>query len=810
MSNEAHGEERLIRLRLAIHGAVQGVGFRPFVYRCALEAKLTGWVFNGPDGVVIEVEGRRASLETFHTRILNEHPRVARILAASVDWLEPVGFHGFQIRESDAEGLLSVQVLPDLATCPQCRSEVRDPANRRYRYPLTNCTQCGPRFSIIEQLPYDRPSTTMRSFELCPACRAEYEDPANRRFHAQPNACHVCGPQLALWRMPDGEGGAESAPSAPDRHNGACMPTSATVLAEGDAALRGAIAAILAGQIVGVKGLGGFQLICDARNEQAVARLRARKQRPTKPLALMVRDLAMAETLCLVPQEAADLLTSPEAPIVLLRRRDEAGVAPGIAPGNPYLGLMLPTTPLHHLLLDALEAPVVATSGNLTDEPIAIDEYEALQRLTGIADWLLVHNRPLVRPADDSVAMLLGGEPRLLRRARGYAPAPVILQHPAPSILALGAQLKNTIALSVGRQVLLSQHLGDLATPEARTVFGQVVADLMRLYAATPTAIVHDLHPDYFTTTFVQRRGDGVLPESAQVLSVQHHHAHLASCMTEHQVEGLALGIIWDGTGYGLDGTIWGGEFLYGNVAYSQRVAHLRPFLLPGGDAAIREPRRTALALLYAIDGVQAMEWDDLAPLQTFTAHERVVFSRMFQTGAQCVPTSSAGRLFDGVASLLGLCQKVTFEGEAAMMLEYVADPYETVSYPFMLVGSSLDWRPTLIALLADLRRGVAIERISARFHNAMVSSMVAVARMINPPVIVLSGGCFQNRLLAERAVAVLGACGMRTLLHRQVPPNDGGISLGQLAAAAARIEGYTLTEVVRIARSYTFVPGME
>ncbi len=844
------------RLRLEIRGAVQGVGFRPFVYRLATEAGLAGWVLNGAAGVIIEADGTRTQLERFSAQIEREHPSVAKIISVERTWLASAGFQGFTIAHSDDAGAKSVQVLPDLATCPQCLAELRDPADRRYRYPFTNCTNCGPRFTIVTALPYDRPSTTMAGFTLCPRCREEYENPLDRRFHAQPNACPVCGPALVLWkavsgedkgtgRQEDGGGGREDkgtggrggeadlsmASPCPRVPVSPCPPVPVSpcprVLSKREEALHGAVEALRSGQIVAVKGLGGFHLMCDARDEAAVARLRVRKNRPHKPFALMVRDLAMAAALCELPQSAADLLRAPEAPIVLLDRRrvpsppaplpqGERGVGPqpaaklpplpaegeggrggeglaaNIAPGNPTLGLMLPATPLHHLLLDELGFPVVATSGNLSDEPICIDEGEALARLGGIADLLLTHDRPIARHADDSVAMVLHGEPRLLRRARGYAPAPVLLRHAAPCILGVGAQLKSVVALSVGRQVFLSQHIGDLDAPEARAAFARVVADLTRLYAAQPVAIAHDLHPGYFSTAFANKlvnAASALSPQpSALSFPIQHHHAHFAACLAENQFEGEALGIIWDGTGYGLDGTIWGGECLYGAVAASRRVASLRPFVLPGGDAAVREPRRVALALLYALEGEGAWGRDELEPVRSFTGSEHTVLRQMITRGLNTVPTSSAGRLCDGVAALLGLCQTASFEGEAAIMLEYAADPHERGCYPLELTGELLDWHPTVAALLADLRRGVGVDVISARFHNALVAALVATARRFDPPAVALSGGCFQNRLLTERAAAALEATGRRVLLHRLVPPNDGGISLGQVAAAAAQM----------------------
>ena len=690
-------------------------------------------------------------------------------------------------RHSDDQGAKTVFVLPDIATCPDCLSEVLDPADRRHRYPFTNCTNCGPRFTIIEALPYDRPNTSMRRFTMCPACGREYKDPLDRRFHAQPNACPVCGPKLTIYDCG--------------------LNTQSGILA--------AASALRAGRIVAVKGLGGFHLMVDARNGDALARLRERKPRHAKPFAVMARDLEQARTLCEVSDEAAALLTSPEAPIVLLQRRAEAPISDEVAPGNPNLGIMLPYTPLHHLLLRELDFPVVATSGNLTDEPICTDEEEAKVRLGGIAETFLIHDRPIVRHVDDSVTWILEGQPRLLRRARGYAPLPVTLAAPVPTILAVGAHLKNTVALSVGRQVFISQHIGDLETPEAMTAFERVIADFQHLYEATPLAIAHDLHPDYLSTKWAEQNcglqivdcglGDHLPPsignpQSAirNLIAVQHHHAHLASCLAENGTAGPALGVTWDGTGYGADGTIWGGEFLLGDAAQFTRVAHLMQFRLPGGDAAVHEPLRVALAMLWeTFGGADALEMDELAPVHALTPSERKLMGQMLRGGLNSPLTSSAGRLFDGVAALLDLHQQVSFEGQAAMALEFAADEAERGAYPLPISSGAgpdsagplqVDWAPLVKGIVADLRRGVSAHIIAARFHNTLVEGIVAVAEKVGAPRVALSGGCFQNRLLTERAAGRLRSSDFEVLLHRQVPPNDGGISLGQIAVAAAKL----------------------
>ncbi|NTW03526.1 MAG: carbamoyltransferase HypF, partial [Oscillochloris sp.] len=557
------------------------------------------------------------------------------------------------------------------------------------------------------------------------------------------------------------------------------------------------------GQIVAIKGIGGYQLMVDPCNAAAVARLRSRKARPDKPLALIARDLAQASEIVSVDEAAATLLSSAEAPIVLLPRRTQTtfAIAPEVAPGSPLLGVMLPCSPLHHLLLHAVNIPLVATSGNLSDEPICMSNDEARQRLDQIADAFLTHDRPIERHIDDSVAIFMAGAPQLLRRARGYAPLPVSLPGPAPCILAVGPQLKNTIALSIGKQVFISQHIGDLSTVEAVTAFERVIADFLRLYAATPTLVAHDLHPSYVSTRYAY---EASVAQGAPRVAVQHHHAHFAACLAEHASHGPALGVIWDGTGYGLDGTIWGGEFLLGNAASSTRIGHLHPFRLPGGDAAVREPARVAIAMLWEIYGDAALERDDLPPLQVFNQHQRRILARMIAGGLNSLSTTSAGRLFDGVAALLGLCQQASFEGQAAIKLEYLADPSECGAYPFTIAHAQpspvptpagcvtcladpliIDWRPAIVELLADMRRGIAHERIAARFHNGAISAIAAMIARIGIDQVALSGGCFQNRLLTEGTLAQLTTARCHTFIPRLVPPNDGGVSFGQIAAIA-------------------------
>ncbi len=776
------GHDPTRRLRVEIHGAVQGVGFRPFVYRLATDLLLNGWVLNDARGVFIEVEGPAKILDTFLDRLPAEKPPRALIHSLEPAWLDPIGFTQFEIRHSNEQGTKSVLVLPDIATCADCLAEVMAPDNRRWQYPFTNCTNCGPRFTIIQALPYDRPHTTMGQFTMCAACQAEYDNPRDRRFHAQPDACAVCGPHVMLWGRKSTE---------------TDIPLEATwtIIAERTEALQQTANALGDGQIVAVKGLGGFHLMVDARNQTAIALLRERKPRRDKPFALMVRDLEQARVLCKLTATDEALLLSPEAPIVLLPHRDDAPVAANVAPDTRTLGVMLPATPLHHLLLRLLGFPLVATSGNLSDEPICTTGDEAMQRLGHIADLFLDHNRPIARHVDDSVTWVLADMPRVLRRARGYAPMPVLAAQALPTILAVGGHLKNTVALSVERQVFISQHIGDLETPEAMTAFETVIADFLRLYEAQPVAIAHDLHPDYLSTRWAREAS----MNGARLVAVQHHHAHLAACLADHGKSEPALGITWDGSGYGPDGTIWGGEFLLGDAVGFTRVAHLRPFRLPGGEAAIKQPRRVALALLWQIFGDAVLEWDDLAVIRAFQPAERRVLARMLHQGLNAPLTTSVGRLFDGVAALLGLYQQVSFEGQAAIALEFAADPDLDTAYPLVVTeqpiyneqrsGLVLDWQPLVEALLQDLRHGARTGMIAARFHNTLVHSALKVARLVGEPRVALTGGCFQNRRLTTHMAQCLAADGFEVLLHRQVPPNDGGISLGQAMIAAAQLK---------------------
>ncbi len=696
-------------------------------------------VCNTPDGVVIEAEGPTAQLDQFVRRLETDKPPAALILTCTQKTVPLQDVAGFVILPSLSASTASALVLADRATCAACLAEINDPSARRYRYPFTTCTHCGPRFTIMTGLPYDRPATTLADFPLCADCRAEYTDPADRRFHAQPLACPVCGPQLALW-TPAGE-----------------------VLATRDDALRQTVAALRAGQIVAVKGIGGFHLVCDAHNEDAVQRLRARKCRPFKPFAIMAASLAEAATLCEISVLEVELLTSPAAPIVLMTGRGV--LAPSVAPDNPTLGVMLPSSPLHHLLLQEFGRAVVATSGNRASEPVCLDEPEALDRLGRLADLFLVHNRPIAHRADDSIVRVMAGRMMMIRRARGYAPMPVMGHVPVTdSVLALGSHLKNTVALGINGRIVVSPHIGDLDTPEARAGHADAVATLTQLHRVSPARTVRDRHPDFTPSPGAQ--------------AVQHHHAHALACLLDNNLSGPALAVVWDGLGYGTDGTLWGGEFLrLGETptAYT-RAAHLWPFPLIGGDAAARYPARAALGLLSVMG-----EADRAIP--GLTQADRRLMLQALARGINCPMTTSAGRLFDGVAALLGLCAENTFEGQAALALEFAALAYGPAE-PYPLGVEPTDWRPILRQILQETDP----HRAAARFHATLAHLIVTCVQGLCETRVLLTGGCFQNKALLEQTVEALRAAGIAPFWHHHLPPNDGGIAAGQVVAAS--VEG--------------------
>lgn len=746
--------EGIVRLRLAVRGAVQGVGFRPFAYGLARELGLHGFVMNSTQGAEIEIEGPVAAVEAFHRRLTAELPLPGHIAGLETLTLMAKGYADLTIRESEGEGLRTAVVLPDIATCPLCLAEMRDPRDRRYRYPFINCTHCGPRFSIILRLPYDRPNTTMRAFPMCPDCWAEYEDPNDRRFHAQPVACPVCGPQLAFWNAEGSE------------------------LAARDEALAMACDLLKAGKVLALKGIGGFHLMVDARDDEAVNRLRTRKHREAKPLAVMVPSLDCAKQVADLEDSAERLIMSPEAPIVIVPARPGL-LSPSIAPDNPNVGLLLPYSPLHWLLMEELGFPVVATSGNLSEEPICTDELEAAAKFRDIADGILVHNRPIVRPIDDSVARVMAGRPVVFRRARGYAPLPLDLPGISRGFLAVGGHLKNAVALSQEGTAIVGQHVGDLDTAAARDRMEQEVRDLADLYDLTPGAVMHDLHPDYASTTFAGQTG---LPSHG----VQHHVAHAAGCLAENEIEEPVLAVVWDGTGFGTDGAIWGGEFFAVEAGRIARVGCLHQFSLPGGETAMREPRRSALGVLHEAYGRGIpdlfAEWIQ----KHFSQRESAALKSMLGSQIGCMRTSSAGRLFDAFASLAAGIDFSRFEGDAPMRFEHLAtgDPG---LYSFEIQKSNglliFDWKPALDQLSEDLRCSVAASAISARFHNGLAEGICLMAERLCLQSVALTGGCFQNRLLFEQTWNRLRKRGVRTYGQQRVPPGDGGLAFGQLAA---------------------------
>jgi hydrogenase maturation protein HypF len=768
-------------------GVVQGVGFRPFVYTLARSRGLTGWVNNTAEGVTIVIEGDPDVVERFGDEVREFAPAIAVVESVETEPIEPSGFPDFQIRASESRGDLTL-VSPDIATCPACLAELRDRADRRHRYPFINCTHCGPRFTIVESLPYDRPATSMKDFPMCAACRAEYADPSDRRFHAQPNACHVCGPRLFLnvqGRASSGWEWDRAQERVPRPHRAAGAETRRC-----DDILEAATTMLLGGDILAIKGLGGFHLACDATNEAAVARLRERKRRWGKPFAVMVPDIDTARRLCEVSEQEADLLSGTVRPIVLLRlRHDTDHLAPSIAPGLAELGVMLPYTPLHHLLLEGVRGtPLVMTSGNLSDEPIAIDNDEALRRLAPIADGFLLHDRAVLQRYDDSVVRIVEGRPEPVRRSRGYAPFPLRLPFSTDlHILAAGPEQKNTFCLAREGYAFVSQHIGDMENAETLEAYENTLALYEAMFRVRPELVAYDLHPEYLSTKYA-------LSLKLPSIGVQHHHAHIASVTAEHGVSERVVGIAYDGTGYGSDGTIWGGEVLVADWAGFERFAHLRGVPMPGGAAAIRRPARMALGLLFGTDrglfdhpGASILQ-------QTLTTEELMTLPAMMSQGLNSPLTSSMGRLFDAIAAITGVRADAAYEGQPAIELEALADPAETGSYHFELVGDSpvlIDPEPVVRAVLDDLAASVSPQAISARFHHAVIEASVSVARRACAATgarhVACAGGVFMNRLVLAGIVRGVEKAGLTPLIHRNLPANDGGISFGQAVVAWAR-----------------------
>jgi hydrogenase maturation protein HypF len=762
-----------------VTGVVQGVGFRPFIYGLAQRYALTGWVRNTSAGVEIEVAGTPDALRDFVHAITAEAPPLSRVETVEVVPVTANGYTRFEIQHSAAVEGAYQPISPDVSTCDDCLAEVFDAADRRYRYAFTNCTNCGPRFTIIQDIPYDRPQTTMAPFEMCPECQREYDDPLDRRFHAQPNACPVCGPHLTLIPTPD-----------------RAVPPEWDALPEDE--IEAARALLRAGRVLAIKGVGGFHLACDATNPAAVRELRQRKGRAAKPFAVMMPDLDTVGRFCEISPAAAQALTARERPIVLLPLGPGTIMAQEVAPGLKELGLMLPYTALHHLLLQpAPDFPLalVMTSGNFSEEPIATQNEEALQRLGSLADAFLLHDRAIHIRCDDSVVRPLETHILPLRRSRGYAPYPVPLPFDAPPLLATGAELKNTFCLARDRYAFMSQHIGDLANYDALHSYELSVEHLGRLFRVQPEIIAHDTHPDYMATRYAVRLAD---EKGIPRIGVQHHHAHLAACLAEHKrpANDPAIGVIFDGTGLGLDGAIWGGEILIGGYESYRRFAHLEYVPLPGGDAGTLKPYRVALAHLWRA----GIEWEpDLPPVRASSEQERAIIRQQIEKQVNAPFTSSMGRLFDAVASLVGVLQAVTYEAQAAIWLEAQADPCAAGAYPFDCArqDESAPWvicpAPALRAILRDFRDGVPVPTIAARFHNGVAEMVRQVCDLARWDTglgrVVLSGGVFQNSTLLNKTAPLLEGAGFTVYTHRLVPPNDGGLALGQAAIAAYQMK---------------------
>ena len=759
------------RRHVEVRGVVQGVGFRPFVYRLAAEEALAGWIGNDTDGVTIEIEGPAAHVERFLLRLREEKPPLARIDAVAVSDAAPQGKTGFRIILSEVHGQVSTGIPADAATCADCLRELFDAKDRRYRYPFLNCTNCGPRFTITRRIPYDRPQTSMAVFPMCADCQREYDDPLNRRFHAQPNACAVCGPRVWLERAAD-----------------------ATEAAGGDDAVRLALEYLAEGKIAAVKGIGGFHLCVDARNEAAVMRLRERKHRYGKPLAVMARDMDVARQLCALSAEEEALLQTPARPIVLARALSGNGIAASVAPGIPWLGVFLPYAPLQHLLLaDARMDALVMTSANLSEEPIAIDNDEARARLGAIADVFLMHDRAILQRCDDSVAAVVDGAPQLIRRARGYVPLGIALPFEALPLLAVGGHLKNVFTLARGGRIYQSQHLGDLENVTGLDFFRESLDHLMRTFEIEPEIVVHDMHPGYLSTGWAKQ---WAAERGLRTIAVQHHHAHIAGCMAEHEVEEV-IGLSLDGTGYGLDGRVWGGEVLLvrAHGASFERFAHLAYVPMPGADAAVKEPWRMTFGHLYAA----GMDLTDAFVLERLGIDEQTarVVQRMMERGVNAPLTSSCGRLFDAVAALVLGRRAVDYEAQAAIELEGIAvdedDAARGEAYtPTLGDDGAMRMDSLWHAVVNGLKRGVAPEQIAARFHAGVAQGFVAAAVSAREKTginaVAMSGGCMHNRRLVRLLRAGLEAEGFRVVQHREVSPGDGGLSYGQAVVAAAML----------------------
>jgi len=743
-------------LFLDIKGFVQGIGFRPFVFHLAKKYQQQGWVVNTNQGVSISIEGANILQQGFLHDLENLLPEFAEIHSLSVSSKPLENFNSFLIKQSVEQGQNSVFALPDISPCAECIADLLNPESRFYRYPFTSCCNCGPRYSIMLKQPYDRVRTSMEKFSACPECLSDYSSSENRRFHSQTIACRHCGPQLSF------------------------IDKKGIKLEQGELALTRAIECLKQGKIIAIKGVGGFQLLVDASNAQAVEQLRLRKLRAEKPFALMVKNLESARELCEISELEQQTLISYASPIVLMKRLNNTLIVEEVAPNNKLLGLMLPASPLHHLIANDFNKPLIATSANISGEPICITEQQALNRLSNIADFFLTHDREIVRPLDDSIIRVINNKATVLRRARGYSSIPITISQSLDDQIATGGQMKNAVAISHNNQIILSQHIGELDTLNSQNQFQQALADLQAFYSLNPSSVSYDLHPDYHSTVFAKQMG---LKENA----VQHHYAHILSCMAEHDLQSSVLGFAWDGTGLGLDNTIWGGECLIVNTQGFQRYAYFNPFALVGGGKVASEPRRSALGLLYGIYGDDLFTTELSHLLSAFSEQELKLLRQSLKAQLNTPYTSSVGRLFDGVSSLIGLCQLNSFEGQAAMLLEQQVSDNCDDSYSYKLVGNKpiiIDWQPMVIEILVDIpkqRKSV----IAAKFHNTLAEIMLDIANQAQQQHIVLSGGCFQNAYLTECCVKKLESAGYTVFTHEKTPPNDGGIALGQLYATA-------------------------
>jgi hydrogenase maturation protein HypF len=748
-----------MRLKINITGVVQGVGFRPFIYRLAKEIGLKGYVLNDVGGVSIEAEGEEALLREFLLRIEKEKPTLSKIFSLRHAFLHDKGFKEFVIKESDDKGDMKVSLLPDIATCDECLQDISHADNRRLNYPFTNCTNCGPRFTIIEDLPYDRKNTSMKDFVMCADCESEYSDPSDRRFHAQPDACPVCGPEVSLFNN-KGE-----------------------ALSKRDEAIEQCAELIKEGNIVAIKGLGGYHLVCDAWNNEAIKRLRERKQREERPVAVMFPDIESIKTEAYVDALKERALFSVERPIVILRKLKEARLPDSISLGNETIGAFLPYTPLHKIILQKLKRPVVATSANISDEPIVKDEDDAFKRLSGIADYFLAHNREIVRRCDDSVIRIVAERQVPIRRSRGFTPLPVMLPFKLKKpVLALGSYMNNTIAVGIDDKVYLSQHIGDLETPRAMEFYEETVNDFLRLFNIIPEVVVSDMHPRYFSTIFGEKY------YKDKLVNVQHHFAHILSCIAENDIQKdeEVIGFAFDGTGYGTDKTVWGSEVMAASYSGFKRLYHLNPYRLPGGEKSVKEPFRTALSLLHETLGEASPEFN-LLPL---TEQERKFYLEMIKKGINSPLTTSMGRLFDGVASIIGLRHYVSYHAQAAVMLEQSASRSdENSGYPFSINEESIDFKPMIQEIVKDKRAGVPAEAIAKKFHNTIIEIIISLSEALRRSrgitKVALSGGVFQNGIILEGAFNRLKERGFTPLIHQLVPSNDGGISLGQAVFTA-------------------------